>query len=120
MCDSTTPVGNSGWKLMLTSVECGDLPHHSWVVQAADENADSAFSGEEFSADLQWVPQARVDARRGPLGSCGPFYMTPDGDWISDRSGTFCTLGGGTVCTPPLKGDYLGTAGEALQVIQLP
>jgi hypothetical protein len=119
-CGSTTPMGNSGWKLMLTSVECGDLPHHSCVVQAADESAYSAFSGEEFSADLQWIPKAVFDAKIVPFGSCGPFYMTQDGDWISDGSGTFCTLGGGTVCTPPLKGDYLGTAGEALQVIHLP
>ncbi len=123
-CGSTTPIGDSGWTLMLTSVECGDLPHHGCVVEAADKGAYSAFSSVfsdvAFSLDLRWIQRARVDPGEGPFGSCGPLYVTPDGDWIGNGDGTFCALDDGGVCTPALKGDYLGTTGEAPQVIQLP
>jgi hypothetical protein len=112
-CGSTTPLGTSGWTLMLTQVDCGDMVHPACMLRSADKRRYSAFSQEEFTTDLRWR------RRPGRVGSCGPFYMTPSGDWISDGKGIFCTLGKGTVCTAPIKGDYLGTVGEALLRIEL-
>lgn len=113
-CGSTTPLGESGWTLMLTGVECGDMAHPSCVLRRTGKGDYSAFSEVKFTTDLRW--------RGRPIlgGSCGPFYMKSSGDWISDGKGVFCTLGEDVVCTEPAKGIYLGTVGEALLRIELP
>ena len=113
-CGSTTPLGESGWTLMLTGVECGDMAHPSCVLRRTGKGDYSAFSEVKFTTDLRW----RGRPPKG--GSCGPFYLSSSGDWISDGKGVFCTLGKDAVCTEPAQGIYLGTVGEALLRIELP
>ena len=119
-CGNTTPLGKSGWTLMLTSVECGDLAHPGCVVESADKGFYGALGTQKvFSTKMSWTRRSRIHLTGGPDGSCGPFYITASGDWITDGSGIFCTMGKGSTCTAPVKGDYLGTAGAPMLRVQL-
>ncbi|MDE0881858.1 MAG: hypothetical protein OSB21_04640, partial [Myxococcota bacterium] len=121
-CGKSTPLGNTGLRLLVTDVECGDLAHPSCVAESADKRSYALFSFADLAKNgsLKWISGDKITPKKeGPFGSCGPFYFSADGRWVTDGKGVFCTLDQPAVCTPKLKGDFLGTTGLPLRVTEL-
>ena len=98
------------------------MAHPSCAVESADKRSYAPFSFADLAKNggLKWVSGDKITPKKeGPFGSCGPFYFSADGRWVTDGKGVFCTLDQPAVCTPKLKGDFLGTTGLPLRVIEL-
>jgi len=121
-CGNSTPLGSTGMSLIVNDVECGDMTHPSCVVQSADKKSYASYSIEDLakSGGLRWSSAAEISPKNRPSGSCGPFYFSVDGRWVTDGKGVFCSLDEPAVCTAKLKGEFLGTTGLPLRVTELP
>ncbi len=106
-CGSGTMFGTSGVGAVLTSIECGDLAHMGCVL--------TTKSGDRFgNLGDPWIQRAHLKKGSIPGGSCGPYWVSRDGAWLSDGRGVFCAVADLGNCTAAVPGRFLGVGGKPL------